>query len=39
MERGGCVREDEGVYGWRGEDVWGRMRVCIGGEGRMCGEG
>ena len=21
VERGGCVREDEGVYGWRGEDV------------------
>ena len=31
MERGGCVREDVGVYGWRGED-----RVCMGGEGRMC---
>ena len=30
MERGGYVREDEGVYGWR------EMRVCIGGEGRMC---
>ena len=27
MERG------EGVYGWRGED--GKMRVCMGGEGRM----
>ena len=28
--------KDEGVYRWRGEDVWGRMRVCMGGEGRMC---
>ena len=28
--------EDEGVYGWRGEDVWGKMRECMGGEGRMC---
>ena len=32
MERGGW--EDEGVYGWRGED--GKMRECMGGEGRMC---
>ena len=28
------MERDEGVYGWRVED--GKMRVCMGGEGRIC---